>query len=96
MRACVHARRRAAVMAANSLLLSRAELWGYGDDFTKQQNFAGPDNFFHSRYGATMGHRSRGIAELLPVLHVGRVGDLSRAGLRSVFSNLDQGNIRFN
>ncbi len=23
--------------------------------FTKQQNFAGPDNFFHSRYGATMG-----------------------------------------
>ncbi|MGH9882904.1 MAG: hypothetical protein ACRD6N_15810, partial [Pyrinomonadaceae bacterium] len=23
--------------------------------FTKVQNFAGPDNFFHSRYGATMG-----------------------------------------
>jgi hypothetical protein len=23
--------------------------------FTKQQSFAGPDNFFHSRYGATMG-----------------------------------------
>ncbi len=23
--------------------------------FTKQQNFAGPDHFFHSRYGATMG-----------------------------------------
>ncbi|MDT5124138.1 MAG: hypothetical protein QOC96_3620 [Acidobacteriota bacterium] len=23
--------------------------------FTKAQNFAGPDNFFHSRYGATMG-----------------------------------------
>jgi len=23
--------------------------------FTKQQNFAGPDNFFHSRYGPTMG-----------------------------------------
>jgi hypothetical protein len=23
--------------------------------FTKQQNFAGPDNFFHTRYGATMG-----------------------------------------
>jgi hypothetical protein len=23
--------------------------------FTKQQNFAGPDNFYHSRYGATMG-----------------------------------------
>ncbi|MDQ2977325.1 MAG: hypothetical protein M3R69_18180 [Acidobacteriota bacterium] len=23
--------------------------------FTKSQNFAGPDNFFHSRYGATMG-----------------------------------------
>ena len=23
--------------------------------FTKQQNFAGPDNFFHSRYGASMG-----------------------------------------
>ncbi|MDQ3667179.1 MAG: hypothetical protein M3410_11520 [Acidobacteriota bacterium] len=23
--------------------------------FTSQQNFAGPDNFFHSRYGATMG-----------------------------------------
>ncbi|HJU54358.1 MAG TPA: hypothetical protein VJ715_07300, partial [Pyrinomonadaceae bacterium] len=23
--------------------------------FTRQQNFAGPDNFFHSRYGATMG-----------------------------------------
>ncbi|MGZ8847690.1 MAG: hypothetical protein ACXW3C_14620, partial [Pyrinomonadaceae bacterium] len=23
--------------------------------FTKEQNFAGPDNFFHSRYGATMG-----------------------------------------
>lgn len=23
--------------------------------FTTQQNFAGPDNFFHSRYGATMG-----------------------------------------
>ncbi len=23
--------------------------------FTKQQNFAGPDNFLHSRYGATMG-----------------------------------------
>jgi hypothetical protein len=23
--------------------------------FTKGQNFAGPDNFFHSRYGATMG-----------------------------------------
>jgi hypothetical protein len=31
---------------------------GFGDTastFTKQQNFAGPDNFFHSRYGATMG-----------------------------------------
>ncbi len=23
--------------------------------FTRQQNFAGPDNFFHTRYGATMG-----------------------------------------
>jgi hypothetical protein len=23
--------------------------------FTRQQNFAGPDNFFHSRYGVTMG-----------------------------------------
>ncbi|HEV7799005.1 MAG TPA: hypothetical protein VGO73_12645 [Pyrinomonadaceae bacterium] len=31
---------------------------GFGDTstaFTAQQNFAGPDNFFHSRYGATMG-----------------------------------------
>jgi hypothetical protein len=31
---------------------------GFGDTattFTKQQSFAGPDNFFHSRYGATMG-----------------------------------------
>ncbi len=31
---------------------------GFGDTattFTNQQNFAGPDNFFHSRYGATMG-----------------------------------------
>jgi len=31
---------------------------GFGDTattFTKQQNFAGPDNFFHTRYGATMG-----------------------------------------
>ena len=30
----------------------------FGDSattFTKLQNFAGPDNFFHSRYGATMG-----------------------------------------
>jgi hypothetical protein len=30
----------------------------FGDSattFTKQQNFAGPDNFFHSRYGPTMG-----------------------------------------
>ena len=30
----------------------------FGDSattFTKQQNFAGPDNFFHSRYGVTMG-----------------------------------------
>jgi len=30
----------------------------FGDSattFTKSQNFAGPDNFFHSRYGATMG-----------------------------------------
>jgi len=30
----------------------------FGDSattFTKTQNFAGPDNFFHSRYGATMG-----------------------------------------
>ncbi|MCU1263688.1 MAG: hypothetical protein JWM21_6 [Acidobacteria bacterium] len=30
----------------------------FGDSattFTKAQNFAGPDNFFHSRYGATMG-----------------------------------------
>jgi hypothetical protein len=30
----------------------------FGDSattFTKQQSFAGPDNFFHSRYGATMG-----------------------------------------
>jgi hypothetical protein len=30
----------------------------FGDSattFTKQQNFAGPDNFLHSRYGATMG-----------------------------------------
>src|SRR5438046_3903302 len=23
--------------------------------FTKSMNFAGPDNFFHTRYGATMG-----------------------------------------
>jgi hypothetical protein len=31
---------------------------GFGDTattFTKQQNFAGPDSFFHTRYGATMG-----------------------------------------
>lgn len=31
---------------------------GFGDtatSFTTQQNFAGPDNFFHSRYGTTMG-----------------------------------------
>jgi len=30
----------------------------FGDSatvFTKQLSFAGPDNFFHSRYGATMG-----------------------------------------
>jgi hypothetical protein len=30
----------------------------FGDSattFTKQQNFAGPDSFFHTRYGATMG-----------------------------------------
>lgn len=30
----------------------------FGDSattFTKEQNFAGPDNFFHSHYGATMG-----------------------------------------
>lgn len=30
----------------------------FGDSattFTKEQNFAGPNNFFHSRYGATMG-----------------------------------------
>ncbi len=30
----------------------------FGDSattFTRQQNFAGPDNFFHSRYGPTMG-----------------------------------------
>ena len=30
----------------------------FGDSattFTKAQNFAGPDNFFHSRYGPTMG-----------------------------------------
>jgi len=30
----------------------------FGDtatSFTRQQNFAGPDNFYHSRYGATMG-----------------------------------------
>ena len=30
----------------------------FGDSattFTRQQSFAGPDNFFHSRYGATMG-----------------------------------------
>ena len=54
--------------------------------FTKAQNFAGPDHFFHSRYGADDGAFALVVSkELLPLLHVGRVGDLSRAGLRSVF-----------
>ena len=50
--------------------------------FTKQQNFAGPDNFFHSRYGATMGPSLSWYRKsYLPLLHVGRVGDLPRTGL---------------
>ena len=57
-------------MAAMRLAFTRGAARQYGGEFfyyhapnfgdtattfTRQQNFAGPDNFFHSRYGATMG-----------------------------------------
>src|SRR6185503_19628300 len=48
--------RGAARQFGGNFLYSHAP--NFGDTaitFTKQQNFAGPDNFFHSRYGATMG-----------------------------------------
>ncbi|MFN2578658.1 MAG: hypothetical protein ABR607_13310 [Pyrinomonadaceae bacterium] len=57
-------------MTAMRLAFTRGAARQYGGDFfyyhapnfgdtattfTRQQNFAGPDNFFHSRYGTTMG-----------------------------------------
>ncbi|HEV2830326.1 MAG TPA: hypothetical protein VGW76_22250 [Pyrinomonadaceae bacterium] len=39
----------------NFLYYHAANFGDTATTFTKQQNFAGPDNFFHSRYGATMG-----------------------------------------
>jgi len=47
-----------AARPANPAPVSYYHAPNFGDSattFTKQQNFAGPDNFFHSRYGATMG-----------------------------------------
>jgi hypothetical protein len=39
----------------NFLYYHAANFGDTATTFTRQQNFAGPDNFFHSRYGATMG-----------------------------------------
>jgi hypothetical protein len=39
----------------NFLYYHAANFGDTATTFTKAQNFAGPDNFFHSRYGATMG-----------------------------------------
>ena len=39
----------------NFLYYHAANFGDTATTFTKQQNFAGPDNFYHSRYGATMG-----------------------------------------
>ncbi|MDX6696541.1 MAG: hypothetical protein QOF02_4144 [Blastocatellia bacterium] len=48
--------RGAARQYGSALLYYHAPNFGdTATTFTKQQNFAGPDNFFHSRYGATMG-----------------------------------------
>jgi len=40
---------------ANFLYYHAANFGDTATTFTRAQNFAGPDNFFHSRYGATMG-----------------------------------------
>jgi len=39
----------------NFLYYHAANFGDTATSFTRQQNFAGPDNFFHSRYGVTMG-----------------------------------------
>ena len=49
------ARGAARQYGANFLYYHAPNFGDTATTFTKAQNFAGPDNFFHSRYGATMG-----------------------------------------
>ncbi|MFS8084383.1 MAG: hypothetical protein ACMG6H_02045 [Acidobacteriota bacterium] len=72
---------------------------GFGDTattFTKQQNFAGPDNFFHSRYGATMGPSLSWYRKAITSISwaVCRQSISSRVSINS--SSQDPANIRSN
>jgi len=79
-------RRGAAVRAAT---FSSYHAPNFGDSattFTKQQNFAGPDQFFIRAMARRWGRRCPGIAQkLLSLLHVGRVAIYLEPRVRSVF-----------
>ena len=66
-------------------LLSRAELWRHGDDVHQAAELCRARQLFSFALWRDDGPIAVLVSqELLPLLHVRRVGDLSRAGLRSV------------
>ena len=79
-----HARRGAAIWR-RVLLLSRAELWRHGDDVHQAAKLCRARQLFSFALWRDDGPVAVVVSqELLPLLHVRRVGDLSRAGLRSI------------
>src|SRR6185503_6844836 len=79
-----HARRGAAVWRCVSLL-SRTKLRRHRNDFHQGAEFRGAGLFLSLTVWSNHGAFALVVSqELLPLLHGGRVRDLSRAGLRSV------------
>src|SRR3989442_14191579 len=82
---CVHAW-RGAVVWRRILLLSRAELWRYGHHVHEATELCRARQFLPHSLRRDDGTVAVVVSqELLLVLHVRRFGDLSRAGLRSIF-----------
>src|SRR5437660_947954 len=82
---CVYAWRGAAVWR-RIFLLSRAELWRHSHDVHEAAELCRARQFLPHSLRRDDGAVAVLVSqELLLVLHVGRVGDLSGAGLRSIF-----------
>ena len=63
--------------------------------FTKQQNFAGPDHFYHSRYGATMGPSLSWYRKSYYLYYMAGASAIYLEQGFDQFLNLVQANIRF-